>query len=62
MLTKGASQKNDPLELMKLNITDEIHVENYDEFLNQADLNVEAARPGEYADMVLKHTLNSFPL
>ena len=50
-LTKGASQKNDPLELMKKYYGKSM--ENYDEFLNQADLNVGTA--GEYADMVLKH-------
>jgi len=50
-LSKGASQQNDPLELMKKYYGSSMG--NYDDFLNQVDLT--AAGPGEFADMVLKH-------
>ena len=50
-LAKGADQKWDPLELMKKYYGRSM--ENYDDFLNQVDLS--AAGPGEFADMVLKH-------
>ncbi len=50
-LAKGADQKWDPLELMKKYYGSSMT--NYDDFLNQVDLS--AAGPGEFADMVLKH-------
>ena len=50
-LAKGADQKWDPLELMKKYYGKSMT--NYDDFLNQVDLS--AAGPGEFADMVLKH-------
>jgi len=50
-LAKGANQKWDPLELMKKYYGSSMR--NYDDFLNQVNLNI--ATPGEYADMVLKH-------
>jgi hypothetical protein len=50
-LTKGASQQNDPLELMKKYYGRSM--ENYDDFLNQVDLT--AAGPDEFAEMVLKN-------
>ena len=50
-LAKGASQQNDPLELMKKYYGRSM--ENYDDFLNQVDLT--AAGPDEFAEMVLKN-------
>ena len=50
-LAKGADPKWDPLELMKKYYGSSMR--NYDDFLNQVDLS--AAGPGEFADMVLKH-------
>ena len=50
-LVRGANQQSDPLELMKQYYGKSML--NYDDFLNQVNLNV--ASPGEYADMVLKH-------
>ena len=48
MLKEG---KGEPLDLMRKYYGESIHL--YDDFLNS--VNVEAARPDEFAEMVLKH-------